>query len=129
MTSKEKESIVKRYFADTSNEELADMIGMSESFVKKAARRNRLYKSEAYIRQVKLESIAHARYVARKTGFAKIKESRRRHTALYERLESYGERYVSGEDSLLLASEVGMNRNQFVSVLNRYGYYKYKKVV
>lgn len=129
--TREQVGILKRYFANTSDLELADMLCCSIYDIKRAARENGLYKSKAHIRQVKIEAAAHARYCARKTGFKACSEAHRknRYDHIYDNITAIGERYRNGESSIKLSEELGITKQYLVTILNRHGYYINKKAV
>lgn len=122
MTREEKD-VIRLYYADTSNVELADMIGRSINTVKAFARVNRLHKSPKYRRQTNWENIMIARGAMRRKGVCPA-DARRQYVDVHRDLPQIAERWMNGESSLSLSREYCVPRATLVTLLNRKGYKK-----
>lgn len=119
----EQRDVIRKYYAETSNAELADMVGLSPRYVKRYANKCGLAKSERYLRQIKWENIMIARAHQRRAGLCGGDYVRKYHR-VYEDVEEIAARWKGGEGSDVIASEYGIPRQQLITVLNRKGYRK-----
>lgn len=120
---REIKDVLRLYYSDTSNRELADMTGLAVSTVKMFAKKNGLRKSREYMRQTRWENVMMARAKMRRTGRSGS-DARRKYHRVYEDIALIAERWMSGEPALSLSREYCIQRHILINILNRKGYKK-----
>lgn len=123
-TEGEKLELLRLYYPNNKNKDIAVMLGLSPATVGRVARREGLRKDTSFLRQTAWENLMLARH--RQRGENATHKPRKSPKA-YEDMTRIYERWQGGERLTGIASEYGLGLKTLHSILTRHNYKRIRR--